>query len=39
MDLHYVRAMPLVDLHADPDGIDRAFDEAVEKRLADLLQP
>lgn len=31
VDLHYLRAMPLVDLHVDADGIDRAFDEAVEK--------
>jgi hypothetical protein len=40
VDLHYLRAMPLVDLHVDAGGIDRAFDEAVEKkRLADFLQP
>jgi peptidoglycan/xylan/chitin deacetylase (PgdA/CDA1 family) len=31
VDLHYLRAMPLVDLHVDAGGIDRAFDEAVEK--------
>ena len=31
MDLHYLRAMPLIDLYVDPNGIDRAFDEAIEK--------
>ena len=31
VDLHYLRAMPLIDLHGDPHGIDRAFDEAIVK--------
>jgi peptidoglycan/xylan/chitin deacetylase (PgdA/CDA1 family) len=31
VDLHYLRAMPLIDLHVDPHGIDRAFDEAIVK--------
>ena len=31
VDLHYLRATPLIDLHIDRDGIDRAFDEAVAK--------
>jgi peptidoglycan/xylan/chitin deacetylase (PgdA/CDA1 family) len=30
VDLHYLRAMPLVDSHLGPDGIDRAFEEAIE---------
>jgi peptidoglycan/xylan/chitin deacetylase (PgdA/CDA1 family) len=29
VDLQYLRATPLVDCLIDPDGIDRAFDEAV----------
>jgi len=29
VDLHYLRATPLVDSQIDTDGIDRAFDEAV----------
>ena len=31
VDLHYLRATPLIDLHIDRDGIDRAFGEAVDK--------
>jgi len=31
IDLHYLRAVPLIDLHMDRDGIDRAFDEAVAR--------
>jgi peptidoglycan/xylan/chitin deacetylase (PgdA/CDA1 family) len=31
VDLHYLRATPLVEQHIDADGIDRAFDEAVDK--------
>jgi peptidoglycan/xylan/chitin deacetylase (PgdA/CDA1 family) len=30
IDLHFLRATPLVNQHIDADGIDRAFDEAVE---------
>jgi peptidoglycan/xylan/chitin deacetylase (PgdA/CDA1 family) len=30
-DLHYLRATPLIDVHIDREGIDRAFDEAVAK--------
>jgi peptidoglycan/xylan/chitin deacetylase (PgdA/CDA1 family) len=29
VDLHYLRATPLVDVQIDTDGIDRAFDEAI----------
>ena len=29
VDLHFLRAMPLIELHIDRDGIDRAFDQAV----------
>ena len=31
VDLQYLRANPLIELHIDRDGIDRAFDEAVAK--------
>ena len=31
VDLQYLRSTPLVDLHIDRDGIDRAFDEAIAK--------
>jgi peptidoglycan/xylan/chitin deacetylase (PgdA/CDA1 family) len=31
VDLQFLRATPLVDQHVDPDGIDRAFDEAIAK--------
>jgi peptidoglycan/xylan/chitin deacetylase (PgdA/CDA1 family) len=31
VDLQFLRATPLVDLHIDRDGIDRAFDEAIAK--------
>jgi peptidoglycan/xylan/chitin deacetylase (PgdA/CDA1 family) len=31
VDLHYLRATPLIDLQIDYDGIDRAFGEAVAK--------
>jgi peptidoglycan/xylan/chitin deacetylase (PgdA/CDA1 family) len=31
VDLQYLRATPLIELHIDPDGIDRAFDEAILK--------
>jgi len=31
VDLHYLRAMPLVDSHVDAYGIERAFEEAIEK--------
>jgi peptidoglycan/xylan/chitin deacetylase (PgdA/CDA1 family) len=31
VDLQYLRATPLIELHIDRDGIDRAFDEAVAK--------
>ncbi len=31
VDLHYLRAMPLIDLHIGRDEIDRALDEAVAK--------
>jgi peptidoglycan/xylan/chitin deacetylase (PgdA/CDA1 family) len=31
VDLQYLRATPLIELHIDRDGIDRAFDEAVLK--------
>jgi len=31
VDLQFLRATPLVDLHIDRDGIDRAFDEAITK--------
>ena len=30
IDLHFLRATPLVNQHIDNDGIDRSFDEAVE---------
>ncbi len=30
VDLQYLRAMPLIDDLIDQDGIDRAFDEAIE---------
>jgi peptidoglycan/xylan/chitin deacetylase (PgdA/CDA1 family) len=30
IDLHFLRATPLVNQHIDADDIDRAFDEAVE---------
>jgi peptidoglycan/xylan/chitin deacetylase (PgdA/CDA1 family) len=29
VDLQYLRAHPLIEMHIDTDGIDRAFDEAV----------
>ncbi|HZR73508.1 polysaccharide deacetylase family protein [Bradyrhizobium sp.] len=29
VDLHYLRSTPLVNLHIDRDGVDRAFDELV----------
>lgn len=32
IDLQFLRANPLIDLHMDGDGIDRAFDEAVAAR-------
>ena len=28
VDLQFLRAVPLIDLHIDRDGIERAFDEA-----------
>ena len=31
VDLHYLRALPLIDRHIDPVGIDRAFDEVIAK--------
>jgi peptidoglycan/xylan/chitin deacetylase (PgdA/CDA1 family) len=31
VDLQYLRATPLIEVHIDRDGIDRAFDEAVVK--------
>ena len=31
IDLHFLRATPLIDRDIDRDGIDRMFDEAVEK--------
>ena len=31
IDLHYLRAVPLIDRHIDSAGIDRAFDEAAAK--------
>jgi peptidoglycan/xylan/chitin deacetylase (PgdA/CDA1 family) len=31
VDLQFLRATPLVDLHIDRDGIDRAFDGAIAK--------
>lgn len=31
VDLQYLRATPLIDRQIDRDGIDRAFDEALEK--------
>ncbi len=30
IDLHFLRATPLVNDHIDEDGIDRVFDEAIE---------
>jgi hypothetical protein len=30
-DLQYLRAMPLIDRQIDREGIDRAFDEALDK--------
>jgi hypothetical protein len=31
VDLQYLRATPLIERQIDPDGIERAFDEAVDK--------
>ena len=31
VDLHYLRATPLIDVHTDREGIDRVFDEVVAK--------
>ena len=31
VDLQFLRANPLIERHIDPDGIDRAFDEAATK--------
>ena len=31
VDLQFLRATPLIELHIDRDGIDRAFDEAVAR--------
>src|SRR5262249_18800286 len=30
IDLHFLRATPLINDHLDEDGVERAFDEAVE---------
>ena len=29
VDLHYLRAMPLIERHIEREGVDRAFNEAV----------
>jgi peptidoglycan/xylan/chitin deacetylase (PgdA/CDA1 family) len=38
VDLQFLRSTPLIERHIDADGVDRALDEAVDKkRLADFL--